>query len=82
MAENTVNLIIRSATSFYNELKEDPNGRYRSWEYCYKVFHDARKAKDVDADYLSLQLAFYLASWECIVDLHFCYKRIIRFIFL
>lgn len=63
MAENTVNLIIRSATSFYNELKEDPNGRYRSWEYCYKVFHDARKSKDVDADYLSLQLAFYLASW-------------------
>ncbi len=55
MAENTVNLIIRSASSFYNELKEDPNGRYRSWEYCYKVFHDARKAKDVDADYLSLQ---------------------------
>ena len=63
MAENTVNLIIRSATSFYNELKEDSNGRYRSWEYCYKVFHDARKEKEVDSDYLSLQLAFYLASW-------------------
>ena len=63
MAGNTVNLIIRSATIFYNKLKEDSNGRYRSWEYCYKAFHDARKEKDVDIDYLSLQLAFYLASW-------------------
>lgn len=63
MPKRTVDLIIDSATTFYNELKQDPNGRYRSWEYCYKVFHDARKSKDVDADYLSLQLAFYLASW-------------------
>ena len=63
MSKRTVDLIIDSATNFYNELKQDSNGRYRSWEYCYKVFHDTRKAKDVDADYLSLQLAFYLASW-------------------
>ena len=63
MPKRTVDLIIDSSTTFYNELKQDPNGRYRSWEYCYKVFHDARKAKDVDVDYLSLQLAFYLASW-------------------
>lgn len=63
MPKRTVDLIIDSATTFYNELKQDQNGRYRSWEYCYKVFQDARKAKDVDVDYLSLQLAFYLASW-------------------
>ena len=59
----TVELIIRSATTFYNELREDPNGRYRSWEYCYKAFHDARGNTNADVDYLSLQLAFYLASW-------------------
>ena len=59
----TVELIIRSATTFYNELREDPNGRYRSWEYCYKAFHDARGNTNADFDYLSLQLAFYLASW-------------------
>lgn len=45
------------------ELKEDPNGRYRSWEYCYKAFHDVREVDNVDVYYLSLQLAFYLANW-------------------
>lgn len=59
----TVDLVIRTATTFYNQLKEDPNGRYRSWEYCYKQFHDARENSNPDYDYLSLHLAFYLASW-------------------
>ncbi len=60
---DTVDLIIKSATTFYNALSKDPNGRYRSWEYCYKSFHDARGKDAADVDYLSLQLAFYLASW-------------------
>lgn len=59
----TVDLIIKSATAFYNELQADANGRYRSWEHCYKCFHDARNNPVLDYDYLSLQLAFYLASW-------------------
>ena len=41
----------------------DPNGRFRSWEHCYKAFHDARGNQNADTDYLSLMLAFYLASW-------------------
>lgn len=60
---NTVDLIINSATSFYNDLKKDENGRYRSWEHCYSYFYKARGNKNADIDYLSLQLAFYLASW-------------------
>ncbi len=60
---NTLEHIIASATTFYNNLKTDKNGRYRSWEHCYKCFHDARYNIDPDYDYLSLQLAFYLASW-------------------
>lgn len=59
----TVDLIIKSATTFYDELRADANGRYRSWEHCYKCFHDARNNPLPDFDYLSLQLAFYLASW-------------------
>ena len=59
----TVDLIIRSATEFYNQLRKDENGRYRSWEYCYGHFVKARQQADPDVDYLSLQLAFYLASW-------------------
>ena len=78
---DTVDLIIKSSTEFYNDLKSDENGRYRSWEHCYSHFMDARGRNDVDYDYLSLQLAFYLASWECTVDHHFYCKRIIEYIF-
>lgn len=60
---NEITSIINSTKDFYNDLKRDPNARYRSWEYCYKMFHDARKKNNPDIDYLSLQLAFYLASW-------------------
>lgn len=60
---NTVDSIIESASVFYRTLCEDKNGRYRSWEYCYKCFHDARNNPGADVDYLCLQLAFYLASW-------------------
>ena len=55
---DTVDLIIKSSTEFYNDLKSDENGRYRSWEHCYSHFMNARGRNDVDYDYLSLQLAF------------------------
>lgn len=58
-----VEIVIESANVFYGELRSDANGRYRSWEHCYKCFHDARNNPNCDYDYLSLQLAFYLASW-------------------
>ncbi len=60
---DTVDLIIDSATAFYNELRKDQYGRYHSWEHCYKCFNDARHVRKPDYDYLSLHLAFYLASW-------------------
>ncbi len=60
---NTVDMIISSSTSFYNDLKKDPYGRYRSWEHCYSNFYHVREKNNIDVDYLSLQLAFYLASW-------------------
>ena len=51
-----------------DELKEqraDKNGRYWSWEYCYSAFAQYKSSMltDKDIDYLSLHLAFYLASW-------------------
>ncbi len=55
--------VIQEATLFYNELKNDSNARYRSWEHCYYSFYMARNMEKPDIDYLSLQLAFYLASW-------------------
>lgn len=58
-----VDQIIRSATDFYSQLQNDDNSRYRSWEYCFSNFMEARGLDNPNVDYLSLQLAFYLASW-------------------
>lgn len=60
---DVANVMAKAANDFYNELCNDCNGRYRSWEHCYYNFYKARLSDDVDIDYLSLQLAFYLASW-------------------
>lgn len=57
--------IKQAANDFYQEVKNEKNGRYLSWEHCYKSFFEARQQISTDEliDYLSLQLAFYLASW-------------------
>lgn len=60
---DTIELFIKSVNTFYGEIQDDENARFRSWEHCYKSFYDARKNNNQDYDYLSLQLAFYLASW-------------------
>ncbi len=60
---DTIDLLVNAVTSAYEIWRSDPNGRHRSWEHCYKNFHDARHQASPNYDYLSLQLAFYLASW-------------------
>ena len=55
--------LIDAAQTFYDDARRDENGRSRSWEHCYRVFRDARTDPSPDYDYLSLHLAFYLASW-------------------
>jgi len=55
--------LIDAAQTFYDEARAIENGRSRSWEHCYRVFRDARTDPSPDYDYLSLHLAFYLASW-------------------
>lgn len=60
---NVIDLVVKAANTFYETMSNDENGRFHSWEHCYKCFHDARTGSFHDDDYLSLQLAFYLASW-------------------
>ena len=55
--------LINAAQTFYDDARANENGRSRSWEHCYRVFRDARTNPSPDYDYLSLHLAFYLASW-------------------
>lgn len=59
---NTVDSVKKAAQIFYKEEKADSNGRFRSWEHCYNTFRRARNSNK-RYDELSLQLAFYLASW-------------------
>lgn len=55
--------LISAAQTFYDDARTSKNGRSRSWEHCYRVFRDARIDPPPDYDYLTLHLAFYLASW-------------------
>ena len=60
---DAIDELIDAAQIFYADARRDENGRSRSWEHCYRVFRDARTDPSPDCDYLSLHLAFYLASW-------------------
>lgn len=57
--------IADNAKAFHAKLEKEPNGRYRSWEHCYTIFHKfkGKKPGKSDKDLLCLNLAFYLASW-------------------
>ena len=59
----TADYITRCAEEYFRTLRNDENDRLRSWEHCYSHFMEARQQANPDIDYLSLQLAFYLASW-------------------
>ena len=49
---------------YYEQLVDDPNHRYRSWEHCYSYFQGRRSFNtEEDIDMATLHLAFYLASW-------------------
>lgn len=60
---------------FYNLIRNyqegGPNTRYKSWEWCHKAFLESKEEyrganeerKNKIVEYLSLHLAFYLASW-------------------
>ena len=60
---DAIDELINAAQTFYEDARATENGRSRSWEHCYRVFRDARTDPSPDCDYLSLHLAFYLASW-------------------
>lgn len=60
----TADAAVKLIRDYFNETVKDPRGRYMSWRHCYKAFSENRNVTDERIiDYLSLQLAFYLASW-------------------
>lgn len=63
--DEKMNLVESAINSFYRKIANVDHHRYKSWEYCYKNFIEARSKKlnSSDIDTLTLHLAFYLASW-------------------
>lgn len=64
--KHPIDKVLVGINKFYNDLESDENARYLSWEHCYKHFikaHNNQDLTDENIDYLSLHLAFYLASW-------------------
>lgn len=52
-------------SKYYDNIKKDKNHRLKSWEHCYtqfKAVFNKNELSVTDRDYLSLHLAFYLAS--------------------
>jgi len=61
--EKLCELAIENIDKFYSEIHEDKNGRYMSWEHCYKIFNENKNNKERDIDLLALNLFAYLSSW-------------------
>jgi len=55
--------LIACGSMCIDAIHRDCNHRYRSWEYCYKVFSEPCSLSRERVDYLALHLAWYLGSW-------------------
>lgn len=62
-SDDIMNLVELAISIFVNKITKVKNDRYKSWEYCYRNFIEARQNSSPNYDILSLHLAFYLASW-------------------
>jgi hypothetical protein len=72
-----IQAIIEGGRSWFLSQHNSKNGRYKSWEHCYSVFstYRGKALTDDEYDYLSLHLAFYLASWGMYRSSSFLFQR-------
>ena len=56
-----MNKISTRIENFYNQVKNDSNHRFKSWEHCYSYF--SRNKDKINIEEACLHLSFYLASW-------------------
>lgn len=63
-ANKCIMAAIQCGYECYDDIADDKNHRYLSWEHCHEVFLKNRyNLDDATVDYLCLHLAWYLASW-------------------
>ena len=72
-----ISVFIYEANKYYDKIKDDKNSSDLSWEHCYKCFYESRGMKEDEnlIDRLSLNLAFYLASWGMYRSSSFLFKK-------
>lgn len=64
MIETISQKIERFYSLIRNYQEGAPETRYKSWEWCHKAFLDNKEnTEEGNIEFLSLHLAFYLASW-------------------
>ena len=67
MDDKIIKEIVNSGKKFYETANDPRATRYKSWDHCHNAFKEAKEAKEkgkqIDIDYLCLQLSTYLASW-------------------
>jgi len=63
----------------FNEIVNDPNHRYKSWEHCYTYFKNNRKSSNKDIDVFSLNLFAYLSSWGMLRGSSFLLQKDYKF---
>ena len=75
-ADIDLNELLQCGAHFIDKVITIPNHRYKSWEHCYKAFKGQHMPlTDAQIDYLTLHLAFYLASWGMYRGSSFLFQR-------
>jgi len=58
--------LIKCGEKFLKSFDEETFSRYESWEFCYNIFQEMSKIKELqesEEEFLAMNLGFYLASW-------------------
>ena len=57
--------LIENALCYFNKELKNNHSRFKSWDFCFNTFNEARENKNYEEnmDYLCLMLNNYLASW-------------------
>ena len=56
-----MNKITTRILNYFDEINNDNNHRFKSWEHCFEYF--SQPTKQIDEKIACLHLSFYLASW-------------------
>lgn len=71
--------MLKEILNAFNEITNDPNHRYKSWEHCYTYFKNNRFSDTKDIDVFALHLFAYLSSWGMLRGSSFLLQKDYKF---